>query len=181
MIRLEGAVRNLSRIWVVLFACIISACGGGSNGSGSSGTPAPPQDKVTYAASTASTVGQAVSIEPQVSGNATISSWSISPSLPAGLSFSSTSGVISGTPTAVAPAATYTVIATYQGGSASATLSIAVNDVAPAISYAQKSATFAANSPAPTLEPTNSGGAVVSWSESPALPSGLTLNSKTGT
>lgn len=181
MIRLEGAVRNLSRIWVVLFACIISACGGGSNGSGSSGTPAPPQDKVTYAASTASTVGQAVSIEPQVSGNATISSWSISPSLPAGLSFSSTSGVISGTPTAVAPAATYTVIATYQGGSASATLSIAVNDVAPAISYAQKSATFAANSPAPTLEPTNSGGAVVSWSVSPALPSGLTLNSKTGT
>ncbi len=115
-----------------------------------------------------------------MSGSAAITSWSISPSLPAGPLPNSTSGVIGGTPTGVAPATTYTVTATYQGGSASTTLSIQVKDVAPAISYAEKSATFAATAPAPTLMPANTGGAAVTWSVSPDLPSGLTLNAKTG-
>ena len=45
-------------------------------------------------------------------------SWSITPALPAGLSFNTSTGEINGTPTAVSPSATYTITATNAGGSA---------------------------------------------------------------
>ena len=58
-----------------------------------------------------------------------IDSYSVSPALPAGLSLNTTSGVISGTPTAPVATARYTVTATNAAGSASATLSITVSGV----------------------------------------------------
>jgi len=121
-----------------------------------------------------------VSLTPLIGGAATVTSWSVTPSLPPGLSLNSTSGVISGTPTAVTTAGTYTVSAEYQGGSTSTTLSIVVDAVAPAISYPEPSVTLAAGSRIPTLEPSNRGGAAVSWSVTPDLPSGLTLSPTTG-
>jgi hypothetical protein len=60
---------------------------------------------------------------PTVTG--TVTSFSISPALPAGLSFSTSNGAITGTGTAASPQATYTVTARNQGGSATATLKIA--------------------------------------------------------
>ena len=51
----------------------------------------------------------------------------VSPSLPAGLSFSSTTGVISGTPTTVASATNYTITATNGSGSGTAIVNITVN------------------------------------------------------
>ena len=52
--------------------------------------------------------------------------YSISPALPAGLSFDSTNGKISGTPTGYSPATNYTITATNAGGSSTTTLSIQV-------------------------------------------------------
>jgi hypothetical protein len=57
-----------------------------------------------------------VQLEPQVTG--TVQAWSVLPALPAGLAINATTGTISGTPTAVAAAATYTVSASNQGGMA---------------------------------------------------------------
>ena len=65
----------------------------------------------------------------------TVTTWSVSPSLPAGLSLASSDGAISGTPTAVSSSATYTITGTNTGGSTSTTVTIQVNDVAPIISY----------------------------------------------
>ena len=48
---------------------------------------------------------------PTSSGGAVVS-WSVSPSLPAGLTFSTSTGEISGTPTSVTSSASYTVTAT---------------------------------------------------------------------
>jgi len=71
------------------------------------------------------TVDEAItSVNPAVTGTPT--SYSISPALPAGLSFSTTTGVISGTPTATATSATYTVTASNAAGSTFATLTIVV-------------------------------------------------------
>ena len=56
----------------------------------------------------------------------------ISQSLPAGLSFSSATGAISGTPTAISPATNYTVTAYNSSGSNSATVSIRVSPSANA-------------------------------------------------
>jgi hypothetical protein len=55
-----------------------------------------------------------------------VTSYSISPSLPAGLSFNTTTGVISGTPSASSLASNYTVTATNSGGSTTSVLSVAV-------------------------------------------------------
>jgi protein involved in ribonucleotide reduction len=59
----------------------------------------------------------------------TPTSYSISPStLAAGLSFSTSTGLITGTPTATRAATTYTITATNVGGSSSDTFSLAVTD-----------------------------------------------------
>jgi len=54
-------------------------------------------------------------LNPTVNGPAPVS-YSVSPALPAKLSISSTTGVISGTPTVLSPAANYTISAVGQGG-----------------------------------------------------------------
>jgi hypothetical protein len=71
------------------------------------------------------TVGTAISnVNPTVTG--TVDSYSISPALPAGLLLNTGTGVISGTPSAAAASAIYTVTATNAGGYASTTLTIVV-------------------------------------------------------
>ena len=71
------------------------------------------------------TVGSAItSVTPTVTG--TVASYSIEPTLPAGLSIDPTTGVISGTPTVTATSAIYTVTATNAGGNTTATLTVAV-------------------------------------------------------
>ena len=119
-------------------------------------------------------------VTPSAGGGAVVS-WSVSPSLPAGLNFDTSTGAISGTPTAVSSAADYTVTATNAGGSSSTTISIAVNDLAPtSITYTPNSFTLAKNAAMTTVTPTSSGGAVASWSISPSLPSGLSIDAATG-
>jgi sugar lactone lactonase YvrE len=56
-----------------------------------------------------------------------ISKYSISPALPAGLSFNSSTGEISGTPTSLRDATTYTVTTANQGGTSTTTFSLAVS------------------------------------------------------
>jgi sugar lactone lactonase YvrE len=59
-----------------------------------------------------------------------ITGYTISPALPAGLTFDATTGIISGTPTASSPATTYTITAYNLAGSSSATVTIGVNQLA---------------------------------------------------
>ena len=63
-------------------------------------------------------------VTPEVNGFAT--KFKISPALPAGVKIDTTTGVINGTPTAVAAKATYTVTASNAGGSITGTVEITV-------------------------------------------------------
>ena len=119
-------------------------------------------------------------VTPTLSGG-TITSWSVSPSLPSGLSLDSSTGAISGTPSAVTSSATYTVTASNTGGSTTADVTIVVNDVAPSsLTYSPNSFTLTKGtamttvSRPPTAEPSTT------WSVSPSLPAGLSLDSSTG-
>ena len=56
-----------------------------------------------------------------------IANYSISPDLPTGLSFNSSTGYISGTPTALSPATSYTVTASNAGGTSIATFTLEVS------------------------------------------------------
>jgi autotransporter-associated beta strand protein len=87
--------------------------------------PAPSGLSYTPPAVTG-TVGTAISnLAPTITG--TVTNYSISPELPAGLSISSSTGVISGTPTDVASTATYTITASNSGGDTTTTISVTVN------------------------------------------------------
>jgi hypothetical protein len=128
---------------------------------------------LSYPAVAPLTVGTAMaSANPAVTGTAT--SWTVNPALPAGISLNASTGVLSGTPTAVAAASNYTITASNTGGSTSATVSIRVNDSAPAVTYGT-ARTLVVGNPF-TLTPVSSGGAVVTWGVTPALPTGLALD-----
>ena len=119
-------------------------------------------------------------VTPSASGG-TVTSWSVSPSLPAGLSLDTSTGEISGTPTAVTSSATYTITASNTGGSDTATVTIVVNDVAPSsITYSPNSFTLTKGTAMTAVTPSTSGGTVTSWSVSPSLPAGLSLDTSTG-
>ena len=107
-------------------------------------------------------------------------SYGVSPSLPAGLSLSTSTGAITGAPTAITALATYTVTATNSGGSTTTILTLTVNDVAPSISYGSGSYTFTTNFTITAVAPTNTGGSVVTWSMTPSLPTGLSFNTTNG-
>jgi len=109
-----------------------------------------------------------------------VSTWShTSGTLPAGLSFSTTTGAITGTPTAITSATAYTIKGTNSQGNSSATVTIAVVANPPVISYATPQS-YLVNAAITTLNPTNTGGPVTAWSVSPALPAGLSLSTSTG-
>ena len=109
-------------------------------------------------------------------------SWSItSGSLPSGLAFSTSTGVISGTPDSVTSSNSITIEATNSAGSDSATISISVQDLAPSISYSGSPYLFTKDTAITDLVPTNTGGAANSWSiTSGSLPSGLAFSTSTG-
>lgn len=117
---------------------------------------------------------------PTYSGE-TVTSWSVSPSLPAGLTFNTATGVISGTPSALATQTVYTVTAANAGGSTTKGLTFTVIDVAPSsLSYTYANPVYTKGSVITANTPSASGGAVVSYSISPSLPEGLSLDTSTG-
>jgi gliding motility-associated-like protein len=119
-------------------------------------------------------------IAPVLTGGV-VSSYSIVPSLPVGLLFNTSTGVISGTPIVVSIPVTYTVTATNATGNGSTSFIIEVKDVAPStLSYTTPN-TYSVGTTISTLFPTNSGGTITNYTISPTLPGGLILNSTTGT
>jgi len=104
-----------------------------------------------------------------------ILSCSINPALPAGLSLSG-SCTLSGTPSALASAATYTITAANTGGSGSVYVNLAVVDVLPAIQFLGGSQIYTKGTAISALTPRSTGGAIDSCSITPLLPGGLALS-----
>ena len=159
---------------VILLLC---GCGGG---------PGPvsvqPPSTLSYTTGTADyTKGTAITANSPASTGGAVSAYTVSPALPAGLTLSASTGVITGTPTAVTATASYTVNASNSAGSTTASLSITVNDQPPsALSYTKGTAVYAIRAPITPNSPTSTGGAVTMYSVNPALPAGLGLSPSTG-
>ncbi len=128
---------------------------------------------------TGATVGTAYSLNAGVTGNTASVVYTIS-SLPAGLSISSTTGAISGTPTAPAASATYTVTATQGTCSLIQGYTFAVACVGITITPATLANSVVGTAYSQTLTQVGLTG-TPTWSVSVGtLPAGLTLVTTTG-
>ena len=104
-----------------------------------------------------------------------VETWEISPDPGPHFHFNTANGIISGTPGALLTRTQYTIYANNSGGSAVANVHVTVNDVAPSITYSEASLTLVVNTAMTPLPVINSGGTIVSCSDSPTLPTGLSL------
>lgn len=146
-------------------------------------TPVAPSQLAYREPAVVYTVGEPIVVNGPTNGGGPIDTYTITPALPAGLAFDTQTGVITGTPAAAAAEATYTVTGRNAAGETTATLRIAVEAavVAPSgLAYAQPSALYVAGEAIVPNTPVVTGGAAASFSVSPALPAGLSLNSQTG-
>ena len=119
-------------------------------------------------------------------GNGTVT-YSLTPALPTGLSFTAATRTISGTPTAAAAAATYTLTAT-DTDSDTATLTFRIETAANAVPAFATGATIADQSWAThnaitslTLPAATGGNGALTYTLTPALPDGLSLDADTRT
>lgn len=160
--RLTGALMTL---------CALIACGEG--GQASVATPA-----LSYNGSQPfpAVIGESIALTPAVSG--TVGHYTVSPTLPPGLSLDGQSGVISGTPTQAKGSATYTVNARGAGARASFPLVLSVTEPPNHLSYASPAAATVGRALAP-LVPTVAG-TVEHYAVTPALPPGVAVDGKSG-
>lgn len=113
---------NRLRFLGLALLVLASGCGGGA---GSSASPLVPPSGLSYASPQTYYVGTVLqTLTPTVSGSVT--SYSVSPPLPAGLTLNSSTGVISGTPTARSAATVHTVTASNAGGQTTFGIAITV-------------------------------------------------------
>jgi DNA-binding beta-propeller fold protein YncE len=181
IIEKELYMRSIKWLGFFLIAVSLLLCGCGGGSSPSLVSIQPPS-ALSYTTGTAVyTKGTPIAANNPTSAGGAVTAYSVSPALPAGLRLSTCTGVITGTPTAVTAAASYTVTASNSAGSTTATLTITVNVAAPAgLAYTTGTAVYTVGTPITPNSPTSSGGAVVAYSVSPDLPAGLSLDDDTG-
>lgn len=143
-----------------------------------------PPAGLRYATNPASyTVGTAITPNTPSSTGGTITSYAVTPTLPAGLALNPTTGVISGTPTTAIAQAVYVVTGTNPQGSTTANLTVTVTaaPVPPAnLTYASNPVSYPVGQAITPNRPSSTGGAITAYSVLPALPAGLILDTATG-
>lgn len=172
----------------LLHSVMLTGCGGGGDSGGqdmsvSTTQPAAPAGLAYGSDSVIYVQGQAISPNSPTSSGGVITQYSVAPPLPTGLGLDPLTGVISGTPLAVTPTATYTVTGKNIKGSVTVQLQMEVTDsVKPpkSLMYSPASISVPKGIEITPLTPTMTGGGITKYAVSPRLPDGLTLNELTG-
>ncbi|SAK76430.1 exported oxidase [Caballeronia catudaia] len=127
--------------------------------------------------------GQPIARNVPLTTGGAVSLFTISPALPAGLALDPATGALGGTPTTVTPPAEYTITAANTAGSVKATVRLEVRAATSAPStlrYATVEPVYVAGQVIGANLPVVTGGEIKTFSVSPALPDGLSLNGQTG-
>ena len=138
---------------------------------------------VSYA-NISATRGVAIATQsPTVSGSSGTKTFSISPPLPTGLTMSTTTGAITGTPTVALAASPRTVTLTDTGGGGSSTtttLNVTVRGISFTTGYSTVSATRGTAISSQTPVTVADASVTAAFTVNPSLPSGLSINSSDG-
>ena len=151
---------------------------GGSSTASVTVTVVQPPSGLAYAVNPAVyAVGTAITPNTPSYAGGVVSSWSVSPALPAGLSLDASTGILSGTPTAVTALAVYTIAGTNAAGSTAVDVTLTVTAPPPpaGLAYSANPATYVVGVAIAANTPSSTGGAIASYAVSPALPAGLSL------
>ncbi|HUP29881.1 MAG TPA: putative Ig domain-containing protein, partial [Usitatibacter sp.] len=158
----------------------ITVTASGAGGPGPSGTititiTQGPVPSITNAV-TSFTATQNAAITPyQITTNIAATSYAVTPPLPTGLTLNTSTGLISGTPTGVSPAATYTLTASNGAGTGPGfALSITVQMPAPVITSANVAS--ASESNPFSYQITASNPPITAFNVTGTLPAGVTAN-----
>jgi hypothetical protein len=144
--------------------------------------PAVPPSAMSYAPASvvATRTFTNINANPIYLGD-TITSFSIIPSLPAGLSLNTSTGKISGKPAIVLPQTVFTITGTNSSGSTTASFTLTVKAIAPnTMSYSPANTIATRTITNVNIIPTYQGDSITSFNVSPSLPIGVTLNTITG-
>jgi hypothetical protein len=125
-------------------------------------------------------VNTAITTVTNTSTGGAISSYAISPAAPAGLTFSTSTGQLSGTPTSTQSATNYTITATNAAGSATRTFTLTVTVGTPAFSLSSSSETRVVTTAITGYTITSTGAPITSYSVVGTLPTGLSFDTSTG-
>jgi Putative Ig domain len=125
---------SLRSVFLILLTILVAACGGdgGSGNSTATTTTTPAATPAAFYGSSTRQYTTGIPAYPVTPGDSVVKTsaikrWSITPALPAGLTFDSSTGVISGTPTTISPTSAYVVTGVSSAGQGySANLSIGV-------------------------------------------------------
>ncbi len=138
------------------------------------------------ASGTSGVINNAMIVMPSTlasGGGSTITNCTVSPPLPAWATINPTTCAISGTPTTVLPATTFTIVPTNSAGqSTEASVTLTVAPTVPSLSFAGATGTSGVYGTLMTVTPTtltNNGAAITNCTVSPALPAWATINPTT--
>jgi hypothetical protein len=174
MLRTIGSVTGLALLLVACGGGSGGAVGGGTGGDGTGGALSAPHD-LQYALGVGEVGLPFNPAGPTVSG--TVTGYSVSPALPAGLSLDPSTGLISGVPLAAASGTTYTITAKNAAGTATTAVKLVVLVPPTALTYSP--VTGKVGAALTQVVPTFSGDAD-KFTVFPSLPAGLTLDAATG-
>lgn len=124
------------------------------------------------------TVNQAIAVNSPKTAGGLVTLYSVSPSLPAGLSLNNSTGVISGTPQAAAIKQQHVITASNTGGQTTAVIAITVLDVPPIVSFTNPVMLLTKGSPSSSNTLILSGGAPTAFEVIPPLPAALKFDRK---
>jgi hypothetical protein len=144
--------------------------------SSSSNAPTLSAPAFTLSSSSQSViVNYAITTVTNTSTGGAIASYAISPAAPSGLTFSTTTGQLSGTPTSTQSATNYTITATNAAGSATATFTLTVTVGTPAFSLSSTAETRVATTAITGYTITSTGAPITSYSLVGSLAAGLSF------